>query len=620
MEKDENKKRKDRIPSKKELLNNLNNQDNQKETAEKWVDLKYYKKETYQSHQILEKLSCEKIASGIAAEISYLSQEDYFKLIFKNINNEAITEKLNEKVYQTDKIISCNDLLKYPLKDQVQIIFKKASVLSYDIILNIIRVVDKEAAAAADKNTQKILGIESTKTQSKFSKENNNNKLTEKQALELILCYGQILKSGNLIYKSENKYDYVTDSVKREYMIKQRNTIIQFLQNNSKTGIKRNYFKGAKEEILNEILSESCECINGSYFLRESIFSNAKALEFKTNHNEFYLKAISFWQSFAYDTSILLSYVSDEQVLKQIEDLEITTENNNISHSAAPIGGQKRKQSFNYANSGALAAGRRDYSTKIKAPLALSRNNNSGRDLLMDSDYKIERMKDGGNDKLAVSSIYEDGFVGEKQQDENKMLMQIDDDQNKEATATVKVEHAYAEEETKNVGKKKSSLSDKNLIKFENVKISKGGKSDLGQQQAVKSEAGININSFILKESLLKNFIPDSTNKKSDILNSIYNEFPDLKNNPNAEETLNKLFCELFVEIRNNFFLKEIEDKEANKVWSTLLDMFLKGNSYKKGEIKKELTDKSIHITDQSLNKILKRLAVYTNSSWNLKE
>lgn len=564
MEKEESKKRKERVPTKKELLNNLN-QENQKET-EKWADLKYYKKETYQSHQILEKLSCEKIANG--TELSQLSQEDYFKLIFKNINNEAITEKLNEKVYLIEKIISCNDLMKYPLQDQMQIIFKKASVLSFDIILN-------------------VLGVqkETEKTQSK------GKKLKENQALELILAYAQILKSGNFIFKSENKYDYVIDLAKRDYMIKQRNTIIQFLQNNAQNGIKKNYFNDANAEILKEVLNESCECVNGSYFLRESIFSKAKAEEFKKNYKEFYLKGISYWQNFAYDTNIKLGYVSDEQILKQIEDLEIIE--NNLAH---PTIGQKRKYSFNYANS-SLSASKKD-ENRIKAPLALSRHNNSGRDLLGDSDYKIERMKDG-NEKLTVKSKL-DGFAAEKI--ENKM--QIDEEN---ITVAAAAEFSYSITE-----KKIEKKSDKNLIKIEN-----NGNADFAHQ-AVKSEAGINLN--ILKESLLKNFSPDSTNKKSDILNSIYNEFPDLKKNLKTDEIVSKLVDEIFVEIRNNLYLKEIEDKEANQVWIVLLDMFLKGNSYKKADIKKELNEKNIQVTDQNLNKILKKIAVYTNSSWNLKE
>ncbi len=51
-------------------------------------------------------------------------------------------ENLNKKIYKSDKIISYNDLLKYPIQEQIHVKFKKAYVLSFDII----RVFYKEAA------------------------------------------------------------------------------------------------------------------------------------------------------------------------------------------------------------------------------------------------------------------------------------------------------------------------------------------------------------------------------------------------------------------------------------------------------------------------------------------
>lgn len=583
MEKGENKKKKDRVPTKKELLNNLN-QDNQKET-EKWVDLKYYKKESYQSHQILEKLSYDKATNP--PEISHLSQEDYFKLIFKNINNEAITEKLNEKVYQTDKILSCNDLIKLPLADQINIIFKKASVLSFDIILNVLGVESEDKKSSLE-NAKKI--INSNNVEKKFnSYQNKVSKLTEKQALELILNYGQVLKSGNFIYKSENKYDYITDSKKRESMIKQRNTIIQFLQNNSQNGIKKNYFNGANEEILKEILTESCECINGYYFLRESIFSKTKADDFKKNYRDVYLKGISYWQNFAYDTSIKLGYLSDEQVLKKIEDLEIIE--NNLNQTIT----QKRKYSLNYANT-VLSTNKKD-ENKIKVPLALSRNNNSNSNLLSDSDYTIEKMKDGIDKNVKIK------FDGNANLEANENEMQIDDENKADdlnKANLVKIEN----------GKK----SDKNIIKLEQKRDFEGNQ----KQVQTKNEIGINLN--IIKDFLIKNSNIESANQKSDIINKIHSEFPNIKDDSKGDEIISKIIKEMFCEIRNKYYLREIEDKELNKVWTVLLDMFFKGNSYKKVDIKKELNEKNVQITDQSLNKILKRIAIYTNSAWNLKE
>jgi len=581
-------KKKERVPTKKELLNNLN-QDNQKE-IEKWADLKFYKKETYQSHQILEKLTCEKISSS--PEALLLSQDEYLKLIFKNIINEALTEKLNEKIYLTDKTISSNDLMKLPIQDQIQILFKKASVLSFEIILSLLGVDNHNNYLEHPKQGNLIDSRSNYYNKAQREAKFQESKISENQVLELILNYAHILKSGNLILKSEVKYEYVTDPKNREFMIKQRNTIIQFLQNNSQNGIKKNYFSGSNEIILNEVLNESCENVNGHYFLRESIFSKSKCEEFKNKYKEIYLKGISYWQNFQYDLSIKLNYVSDEQILKQIE------ESKNKESNQAEVS-KKRKLSSSYAN---LGVSLKKEDSKLKAPLNLSKNNHSSKDLFGESDYKVE--KDMLKNEVSNST----------QQERKKNADKYENNQD------IKQSHINSKdkkEEKAQIDNQNGKGIKEKLMQIDSVMNQM--QIDINETTIDKLEAkGINVK--ILKESLLNNYSYETPNKKTEMIKKIIEEFPYLQTNPNTNIVINSILDDLFLEIRENMYLKEIDDKEANKVWKILLEMFSKGSSYKKIEIKKALGDQNLQITDQNLNKLLKKIAIYSNLSWHLKE
>jgi len=588
MEKEDlSKRRKDRIPSKKEFLNNLNTE-NKLET-DKWVDLKYFKKDSFQSQQILEKLSCDKIKNN--QEIKHLSHEDYFKLIFKNINNEPLTEKLNEKVYQSEKIFSTKDINKLPLEDQVQLIFKKASVVSFDVICNILGYKMQKENEYANKHSNinlkdsRHFKLLSEKDEDYFTKV---NKLSEKEILELVLVYGNILKSGNFIYKSEKKYDYITDLKKKDYYIKQRNTIIQLLQNYFNSGIKKNYFTGANEDILKEVLDESCEKKNGFYFLKESIFSKSKSDNFKNNYKDTYYKGVSSWQSFQYDQNIKLSFISDEQVLKKIEEMEI---NENYSNNPF-VNKRERKYSSSYANLGEYTTVKKEDS-KIKAPLAPKKNSYSSKELIGDLEYN--------SDNIITNS--ESGNIENGKTDNihtyNQIKMEVD--HHEPVNDYYSARAAFS-------GNNKKSTRNKNQ---ENV-------NKIDSKEVANTDIGINLN--VLKENLIKNYNSEEINKKNDLVKKIFSEFPELKGNPDGNHILNDLISELFSEINSNIYIKEIDDKEADKTWKVLLDLFSKGNSYKKVDFKKAIAEKNIQITDQNLNKLLKRIAVYSNQAWNIKE
>lgn len=607
------KKRKDRIPTKKELLNSLN-QENVKE-EDKWSDLKFYKKDSMQSYQIFEKLFCEKISKN--PETPLLSQEDYLKMLFKNINSEALTEKLNEKVYQIEKIISACDILKLPFQSQVEVLFKKAFILSFDILLNILRI-DKEP----NDNKKNNLGFKNAILNDfKAIKEQGRPEglKTEKELLELILKHAQVLNSGNFIYKSELKYDYVSDPKKKEFLIKQRNTIINIFQTNAEKGIKKAYFVGANEDVLNDVINECCQNNNGFYTLREAIFNKATTQEFIKKYQDIYFNGLLFWKNFSYDKEIKIKEISDKELYSQFEEAQQTSlsrQNKDFSTN------KKRKLSLSYAN---LAVAEE---VKIKSPLALNRNHSS-KELIPDSGYRIERSKLNnkapqetllGNSRKIMNDIYPPAT---KNIDN---VMDVDDGDNLamrensfNKADSVFVQENYKPQKPVSANNQNNTVANADAEAF----TPKPGKDRAAKAKDIiepddRSQAGLNLE--LLKESILKNFNFEIPNKKIDLIKTLYEEFPELKSNSNSMNIINELIKQLFIEINSSLFIKELDDPEANRVWEVLLELFQKSNSYKKTEIKKALNQKDIQITDQNLNKLLKRLAFYSNQSWNFKE
>ena len=128
-----------------------------------------------------------------------------------------------------------------------------------------------------------------------------------------------------------------------------------------------------------------------------------------------------------------------------------------------------------------------------------------------------------------------------------------------------------------------------------------------------------NISIELINNAMLKIYDYEGINKKSEILQKILLEFADLQKENWFMESVKKSMNEVFYEIKENLFIKNIDQRD-DKVWKLLLDFFSKKSSYKKIEIKKMLNEKETQITDQNLNKLLKRLANYSNTQWNLKE
>jgi hypothetical protein len=557
MEKNEIKKRKEKFPSKKEILQISTNAENKEE--EKWVNLNFYKKESYQSSQILEKLSCEFIEEK--SEIPLMTQEDYYKLIFKNINNEAITEKINEKIYQKEKISSVQDLQKLNITEQIELLFKKTTILSFDFILNILGLNNlanekKEFNNNNNNHNNHNYGENKYSNGNLIENKGKNKQITEEEILKLILAYSQMLNSGNFIYKSELKYDYVNDVKQKNILIRQRNTIINLLMKHKE--LKKKNFSGINENILTEILNESCIIKNGFYILKDEIFSKNKTEEFIIKYNKFYINEISNWETLGLDNDIKLVYIDDKDIYKNIQEIE---DLKNIKKS-------KRKTSLNYDGLG--------FNSNSNI------NNNNKKD---DDNIKIPINPQKGNNLRE-----KDSNKSKENQNENTLKdINIINDNNVEISSLENIKEIIPQKNTKNDNNNNNN----------------------NQTNKISSE--------LINNSLLKIYDYDGINKKSEIFEKILIEFSELKKDNSFIELVKYQINEVFYEINEILFIKNIEERDDN-VWKLLLDCFSRKNSYKKTEIKKFISEGEFQITDQNLNKLLKRLANYSNSQWKLKE
>jgi hypothetical protein len=218
---------------------------------DKWTDLKYYKKESIHSGQIYERLSFEE---NEAKEVKFLSPADYFNLLFNSINKEALVDKLSEKL----RTMSFKDLQKQSLPMKVEYILRKLHIISYDNLRRIIN--DLDSCDTSDKDL-----------------------------VETALKFSRFLKNGNLILRTELKYD---DTMRNELALK-RNYIINLLQN-APEGINKSEIKFLNKKELDEMLSEFVNSSNGKLYLKENSPNNIIEL-FKS----YYEKDVQFWESLA---------------------------------------------------------------------------------------------------------------------------------------------------------------------------------------------------------------------------------------------------------------------------------------------------------------------------------
>jgi len=243
-----NKKIKDKHIPRKESLGSFI--DGPKENI--WNDLKFYKTDTLQSYQILEKLFFEEESTKLS-QLDFLSNKEYQKLFFDNVNREVLLEKLYQK--GGERVISYKELIEQPLAVKIEYVLKKINVIPFYLL---------KRYCLADEVSDKIF-------------------------LENCLKFANILKNGNLILKSEIRYD---PNVKKD-LITKRSYVINLLQN-SKEGIKRGDIKFLEINEINEILAELSESIEGNLFLKENSCDNKNFIE---KFEKFYLSEVNHWDS-----------------------------------------------------------------------------------------------------------------------------------------------------------------------------------------------------------------------------------------------------------------------------------------------------------------------------------
>ena len=217
----------------------------------------------------------------------------------------------------------------------------------------------------------------------------------------------------------------------------------------------------------------------------------------------------------------------------------------------------------------------------------------------MNSDYKIVNSEKNNENMMVIDDVCESSTTIEN----NSSNLEDNNVNKKNGKKKYGVEASPSKKNEK-----------KNKLENENILLD-------AKEEAQKTIDGIvgTVNPEILKDNLLKNFNQDSCFKKTELIQKILDEFSDF-NNKDGLIILNNVIDQLFFEINDNLFIRDLEDKESDRTWKILLNLFSKNKSYKKTEIKKSLSDDNIQITDQNLNKLLKKIASYSNLNWNIKE
>jgi len=244
-----NKKVKDKQIQRKESIGNYI--EGQKENT--WANLKIYKTDSLQSYQILDKLFFEEESTRIN-NLEFLSNKEYQKLFFDNVNREVLVEKLSQR-FGSERVNSYRELIEQPLPVKIEYIIKKIQVINFYVL-------------------KKYCLEEAT---------------SDKIFLENCLKYANILKNGNLILKSELRYDPNT----KKDMIVKRNYMVNLLQN-SNEGIKRSDIKFLDNSEINEILNDIAYTHQGNIFLKENLTDNKN---FILKFEKIYSHEINQWDS-----------------------------------------------------------------------------------------------------------------------------------------------------------------------------------------------------------------------------------------------------------------------------------------------------------------------------------
>ena len=140
------------------------------------------------------------LKSNLLTKVEYISRDDYYSFLFKNINNENIsecyTEALNSKA---EKQVPLKEMKEMPLDKKIEYYIRKVHFTSFDFFLQLIK----------------------------------ETKPNEKLIFEILSKFINVLRTGHLVLKSEVRYE------SKRHLITPRNQIIAILQNNLHLGTEK---------------------------------------------------------------------------------------------------------------------------------------------------------------------------------------------------------------------------------------------------------------------------------------------------------------------------------------------------------------------------------------------
>jgi hypothetical protein len=219
---------------------------------DKFSDLTFFQKDSIHSGQCYEKLYFDDTSEAKNAE--FLNPFDYYQLMFGNMNREVLIEAMSKN----DRALTFNQIIKLPVHHKIEYILRKVPILSFESLKMILR-------------------------------ELRDQHIPDKELLELTLKYARILKNGNLILKTELKYD---DNMKNEIAMK-RNYFINLLQNNPE-GITKSDIKYIEKREIDELVLDLAYSSVGKLFLKESNIENS---EFIKTFISYYDADIDYWNN-----------------------------------------------------------------------------------------------------------------------------------------------------------------------------------------------------------------------------------------------------------------------------------------------------------------------------------
>lgn len=211
-----NQNRKNKERAKDKYAKNTDVRENISKHTDEWINLeyidqnrkKYFKKEM-KNFLLKEKLYAdenmdqdgyENLKSNLMNKIEFISREDYYSFLFKNINNENISESYTEALNsKAEKQLPLKEMKEMPLDKKIEYFIRKVNFTSLSFFIQLLK----------------------------------ETKPNEKLIFEILSKYVNILKTGHLVLKSEIRYE------NKSHLIIKRNQIIAILQNNLHSGTEK---------------------------------------------------------------------------------------------------------------------------------------------------------------------------------------------------------------------------------------------------------------------------------------------------------------------------------------------------------------------------------------------